>query len=307
MLSEQDLVHLEAGQALFSEGDPGDCAYLIESGRLEVCARAQGRKRVLGVLGPGEVVGEMAIIDESPRLASVRALQKTSLSAIRRGQVQERLARADPTLRWLFGLMADRFRSNLAPEATLPASPSRRFDDPALRMQAVERLRLEADLWSAVERDELQVYYQPIVRLADGVLAGHEALLRWQHPEKGMVSPGDFIALAEETPLIEGIGDLVVARVVDDLPQLLARVAPGLAGFVAINVSPRQLRHRQGIERIHERVAAAGIDPATLKLEITESQLAERQHVTHWIATASGHGYRIAIDDFGTGDRVFHS
>lgn len=302
MLSKHELLHLDVGQVLFNEGDPGDCAYLIESGQVEVSARAAHGQRVLGVLGPGEMVGEMAIIDEAPRSASVRALRPTRLTAIRRDQVRERLDQADPTLRWLFGLITDRFRSNLFPDGA-PARAHPRFQDrdPALRTQAVDRLRLEADLWSAVEHGELQVYYQPVVSLADGRLVGYEALLRWRHPHKGMVSPGEFIALAEETPLIEGIGELVVERVAHDQAQLLAKVAADLPGFVAVNVSPRQLHHLDGIHRLHERVVEAGADPRALKLEITESMLASRQRVTDWISVAVGYGYQIAIDDFGTG------
>jgi EAL domain-containing protein (putative c-di-GMP-specific phosphodiesterase class I) len=163
-----------------------------------------------------------------------------------------------------------------------------------------ERLHLEANLRRAVERGELYLQYQPQMRLSDGALIGVEALARWKHPELGMVSPGRFIPVAEETDLIVTLGTWILEEACRQMRSLLDE---GLAvGHVAVNLSARQFRDRRLMERVGEILARTGLDPARLELEITESLvMRDIDAVVAKLKELKAFGVQLAIDDFGTG------
>ena len=162
------------------------------------------------------------------------------------------------------------------------------------------RAQLGAELRRALEREEFALVYQPKFRLADRGAGGAEALLRWKHPERGTVSPAEFIPVLEETGLIVPVGEWVLRRACEDLK---AWRAGGLdAGPVAVNLSARQFRLPDLDARLKAVVADAGVDPALIELEITESQLMQDpDHAIRVMRSLRDAGMRIAIDDFGTG------
>lgn len=163
-----------------------------------------------------------------------------------------------------------------------------------------ERLQLEGDLRYAVERNELRVYYQPQVDAESGRVIGAEALLRWQHPERGLVSPTQFIPIAEETGLIISIGEWVVRQV---CRQLSTWRAAGLCPVrVGINVSAKQLRQSGFVETVRGALMQAGIEPELIQLELTENILIENQPTTvAMLNELHASGIALALDDFGTG------
>jgi diguanylate cyclase (GGDEF)-like protein/PAS domain S-box-containing protein len=165
---------------------------------------------------------------------------------------------------------------------------------------ALRRLSMATLLGKAVAHDEFVLHYQPIVALADGSIDHVEALVRWCDPERGLVMPGDFIPVAEETGLIDSIGDWVLGEVCD---QLLAWRGQGLDPSVSFNVSPRQLRRGNIVEQIGERLARAGVEASSLVLEITETAAMgdAPERVERVLGELSEMGFRIAIDDFGAG------
>jgi PAS domain S-box-containing protein len=174
------------------------------------------------------------------------------------------------------------------------------FYSRAMNATALEKLSMESQLRKALERGEFLLNYQPKVRLDTGELIGMEALLRWKHPERGVVSPEEFIPVLEETGLIMPAGEWVIRRACQDLK---AWQAAGLAvGPVSVNLSARQFRQADLHERIKRIVGSAGVEPGLIELEITESQLMQDPdqaiRVMHALCDA---GMRIAIDDFGTG------
>ena len=174
--------------------------------------------------------------------------------------------------------------------------------DTAMHTRAVTLLRLESDLRRALEKDEFCVYYQPIVSLASGELHGFEALVRWQHPERGIVSPSDFIPLAEETGLILPIG-LCVLR--DACLQLRKWQQYSFANrdlIMSVNLSGKQLEQPDLIDRIEEVLHESQINPWHLKLEITETVVMENPELAAvTLAKLRSLGVRLSIDDFGTG------
>ncbi len=175
--------------------------------------------------------------------------------------------------------------------------------DPAVQARALARLELEQDLEQALGRDELFVVYQPCVHLRTGAVVGFEALLRWRHPGRGVVAPLDFVPLAEETGLIDDIGEMVLreaCRQAAGWPRGRGGRAP--APSVSVNVSTVQLRRPGFVAAVDRALAASGLDPHRLVLEITESVMLEDvARTAGLLADLRGRGVRIAIDDFGTG------
>lgn len=163
-----------------------------------------------------------------------------------------------------------------------------------------ERLALESGLRRALERDELRLHYQPKVDLAAGHICGMEALLRWQHPQMGLVAPDRFIAIAEESGLIRPIGAWVLKTA---CMQNRAWQRQGMRRFpVAVNLSPRQFAEESLLDDIKSALADSGLEPSDLELEITESMVMnDPEQAVNTLRRLKDLGMRIAIDDFGTG------
>lgn len=290
----------KAGELIFAEGDAPTGAYLIEAGRIEIATTHNGVPCVLSELGPGMLLGEMAVLDDSPRTATARALTDCRLTRISTSQFAERLAAADPIVRALLMSQLARYRSALAKltGATVDTPPP--GFEPASDAGAMAKIRLESDLRAAIERGELELRLQPICAIADGRIAGYEALVRWRHPERGEVSPSEFIRLAEETSLILPVGDYILARVCEMLAEMMRRGREALP-FIALNVSARQLEDPSLVRRILSHLAARRLPADRLKLEITESLVLDQQRVADLLAQCHVAGMHVALDDFGTG------
>ncbi len=171
-----------------------------------------------------------------------------------------------------------------------------RFFIKDLLKAAEDRRLLEEDLRDALERGELEVHYQPVVRAADNRVVGVEALVRWNHPEKGMISPARFIPIAEESNLIKGIGEWVLRRACAEAADWPGHLR------VAVNVSPVQFADEGFPALVASALASSGIEPSRLELEITESVfLQEGGTTTERFKALKGLGVRLALDDFGTG------
>ena len=289
---------IPAGEIIFAEDDAPTTAFLIESGRVVISTVQHGETRNLGELGPGSLLGEMAVIDSAPRSATARALTDCVLTPIDRNQFAERLAAADPVVRALLMSQLTRYRSALA-TLTGDAAGSGAIEGRD-ESGAFDKIRLESELRSALERDELEVRLQPIMHIATDRIAGYEALIRWQHPERGQVSPNEFIRLAEETSLIVPVGDYVLGRVCDMLVELRRRGRSPLP-FIALNVSARQLEDPLLIDRMLAQLARRSLPPDRLEIEITESLVFNHSQIAALLDRCHSAGMLVALDDFGTG------
>lgn len=174
------------------------------------------------------------------------------------------------------------------------------YDQP-MHAEAVRRLELESQLRRAVDRDELRLHYQPIIDLTDGRIVGTEALLRWEHPIHGLIAPGDFIGLAEETGFINAIGEWVLDAAAGKLSEWRKALAlPDL--FVSVNLSSRQLRDSSILDHVRSAIDSHGITPENLKLEITESTMIHgRGRADRVLRELMNDGVNVYLDDFGTG------
>ncbi|CAN5770460.1 hypothetical protein BH20ACT7_BH20ACT7_01910 [soil metagenome] len=171
----------------------------------------------------------------------------------------------------------------------------------ALHVRAESRLQTAAALRRAVADEQLRVVYQPVVSLRDGTIKGIEALVRWEHPERGLLGPGDFIEVAEDTGLIVGVGLWVLQQACCQLTEWNAAV-PNLDVNIAVNLSARQLVEPSLPQRVAETIESCGLEPRRLVLEITESALVRDVTTAAMVLHALKElGVILAIDDFGTG------
>jgi len=174
--------------------------------------------------------------------------------------------------------------------------------DQVMHARAVSRLQLESDLRQAIERQEFCVYYQPIVCLQTGRLAGFEALVRWNHPRRGIVSPADFIPVAEETGLIVPIGQWVLSEACMQVRQWQLDSPSHRSLSLSVNLSARQVAQPDLLERINEALESSKLNAHCLKLEITESVVMENAEAAALMfKQLRSLGVQLSIDDFGTG------
>jgi EAL domain-containing protein (putative c-di-GMP-specific phosphodiesterase class I) len=298
-------VNLERGARLFAEGEAAGEAYLIQRGAIEIFIERDGAERLLATRIAGEIVGEMGVIDGSPRSASARASQDSELLVVTAGQLNVRLSETDPILRMVLGVILKRYRETLR-SLSGQADDAREDVDGSTFREAVETLTLEQELRVALKLGQLDLFYQPIVRMRDRKLAGFEALMRWRHPTRGLVQPGGFIGVAEASGLIVEMTAWALRRLLGVMPEIglsnITNPHGTLPLFVSVNVSGRDLAQPGFAEGLAERLAEAGVDPNSVKLEVTESMLMrDAAHVADVLETCRRAGVGIALDDFGTG------
>ena len=172
-----------------------------------------------------------------------------------------------------------------------------------MRSEKDERIAIESDLRRAIDQGRLTVLYQPIVALSTEGLVGFEALVRWEHPRYGQLSPSEFIPVAEETDLVVKLGSYVLARAIDEVVRWQAALPrPDQPLFVSVNVSSRQLLKADLVPEIRQLLGRAVVPRGSLRLEITESLVMENpEAATHVLELLKGAGAELALDDFGTG------
>ncbi|MDP9457558.1 MAG: EAL domain-containing protein [Actinomycetota bacterium] len=289
--------------------DAGDELLVAAAERLGSCLRPEDTIARLGgdefvvlledVRGRGEATEAATRIAEALREpfllgAHEEAFVSVSIGvALASGGEDRTGSSPDDLLRWADVAMYEAKRKGKAHHAVF---------DPSMDARALERLRLGADLGRAVERGEFRVHYQPEVELSTGRIVGFEALVRWEHPEQGLVSPARFIPVAEETGLIVPIGRWVLEEACRRAKEWQEHRPNGPPPLMSVNLSARQFEHPDLACDVARALGESGLDPGRLVLEITESVLMEDAPST--IATLEelkSLGVGLAVDDFGTG------
>ena len=292
-----------AGEQIFSEGDPPTAAFVIDSGRVEVYTQHGGQHLVLNFLGPGDLLGEMAVIDREPRSASARAVGECVLTEIREDQIQERIAQTDPIVRLLVQALLQRYRTGLRAVRDRGLPMPEPVADSRESAPIMDKFRLEAELMDAIGNQELNVVFQPIYDCVEDAVVGFESLTRWTHPTRGTISPGEFIALAEETSLILPVGQYALKKSCQTLADLHRSVPAELSSrlWVSVNVSARQSVIPDFVDMIGAEIREHGLEAAHFKVEITESLTLDFERVAEMMARCKTMGIGVSLDDFGTG------
>jgi EAL domain-containing protein (putative c-di-GMP-specific phosphodiesterase class I) len=175
-----------------------------------------------------------------------------------------------------------------------------RFFAPQMNVHVTERLSLESNLRRAIERDELVLLYQPKVGIRDGQVTGVEALVRWHHPTQGVINPGEFMPVAEDTGLVPAIGQWVLREACRQLAVWREQGLPLLR--VAVNLSHRQFTQESLIQVVREALHITSVDPSRLELELTEAMVMRNpERAEKVLAQLKELGVRLVVDDFGTG------
>ncbi len=175
-----------------------------------------------------------------------------------------------------------------------------------MHQQALSRLNLEAELYEAIENKEFELYYQPIICFETNHLAGFEALVRWQSPKRGFISPGAFIPIAEETGAIIPLGEWIIEAACSQMHQWQQEFQDYTSLFISVNLSGRQFAQEDLVDKIQHTLALTGLAPESLKLEITESMVMDNvESAIAMLENLKFLGMKLSMDDFGTGFSSF--
>lgn len=306
--SHQSKRSFKAGEIILQQGAKGDCAYIIEEGVVEiVIEREGGRVQMVGTRGPGAIIGEMAIVDDAPRTATVRAVQDCKLLEITQEDFTYRLKSSDPVLQMITQVILTRYRDTLTradilrETDTYPPAETRERDH-ASHTDIVESIKIANEFQAALQNNELQLYYQPIIDLQSGHVAGFEALMRWIHPEKGFISPGVFIPIAEKNGLIVEASRWALGESCRALKRIEGRVGSAEHLFMSVNFSSTDFASENFLDHVYRIISESDVPASQLKLEITERLLIQQpDHAKDTLELCRKAGMGIAIDDFGTG------
>ena len=295
------LIKIKKGQRVFSVGDEANCAYIIESGIITLHASKKDDK-IIATLDKGELLGEMGVINDASRSVSAYAQTDIELLVIDREQITKRLENSDPIIRGVMEVLLRRIRSMLNDDSYESVNIN---TENLIVKKGMHKIRFEKELFQALENDELINVYQPMVDLKYGHIAGFEALSRWLHPVKGMISPFEFISLAEESDFIVPMGIKIFDSACQQLFKFQAsrnktnKDLPPL--FMSINVSATQLTAKNFLSNIKTITQKYGVNPNNIKIEITESLVVDYEKVHLWIDECNAFGFKLSLDDFGTG------
>ncbi len=306
---------------LFNKGETRQCAYLIDRGEVHIIGNDEGGEdKQLCVIGEGEIFGEMALIDNTPRTATAVTNTECEIFIIPRDALHERIKGLDPIVSLLISLLIERYRITRIhlPESVkqdnvgdfikkiskfeqLPEEVLRLRNTEKQRETALKEMKLEQELRAGLEKKQFIPYLQPILDLSSGRIKGFEALIRWQHPERGLVFPDEFIPVAERTNVVQHLDQMMLEKACALLPSLQEK-ADGEELFISVNLSGINFETIDIVNSVRRTIMDSGVDPGHIKLEITESALIDDPDQAEKVLRGlKALGLIISLDDFGTG------
>lgn len=305
---QENIKHVRAGEIIIRQGSSGDAAYILESGRVEIYIEKAGQPpQFIGTRGKGTIIGEMALIDSAPRTATIRAIEDCTMIVITREDFERRIKLSDPVIHVVMQVIMTRYRdmvsrANIVQES-FNDNPPEKIEQQFLQdTKTLEGLRLENEFRAAMHNGQLTLNYQPIINLQDGSVRGFEALMRWNHPEHGFISPAVFIPMAEETGLIIEASKWGLKESCRALKRIESHIGLENGFYMSVNFSAQDFAQNTFLEDLYGIISASDVMPQQIQLEITESLLmAQPDAAKNTLDLCQKAGLRIAIDDFGTG------
>ena len=314
MTFESHIRSYDAEKIIFAEGEPGEAAFIIDQGEVELSAMKNDKHVVFVRLSKGDIFGEMALIDNQLRSATAIAKTPVKLIVIHRKYIREKIDLSDKLVAMTLKVVLERYRemrsrlehvlsgNKLEQDKMYFNHHEKEYKEDA--RLTTERIQAENNLKNAFEGGQLELFYQPIVSLKDDSVVGCESLIRWRHPDRGIVPPAEFIGIAEESGLIKPIGLWIVEQACQAQNEF--RELAGKPIMVSINLSARQFESDHLVDDIEAVLQKTGADVGNIKLEITESLLMSNPlSVAETLHELKALGTVIALDDFGTGYSSF--
>ncbi len=301
---------VKAGETILALGELGHCAYIVEQGKVRVEDRVSSRGGYL--IGPGEMFGEYGIIDEVPHYSTATAEEDSLILVVTQQEIEDKCNAADPMVSLFLNFFMDRCSSltdrHYGSSEKTRRTPSRRSKTvgkiEADRTELVQDFQIKEELQRALENNEFVLHYQPIISLRGGFTAGFEALVRWDHPDRGLLSPFHFIDIAEKTNMIVPIGEWIfeeACRHVEPFNNLAAEGGSPEV-FISVNISANQFAVPDIVDRFRQMSRNTNVDTSKVQLEITESVLMEdTSHAKGILHEIKELGFELVLDDFGTG------
>lgn len=310
----------KAGDIIFNEGDIRDSAYILESGAVDIVRGLNTGKEINHArLKSGDLLGEMALIEPGLRSASAIACENTVAYVISSDVLEDRLKGLDPVVTSLFSMLIERYRFSRIESEMNPSdevfgrilggagkafhSPSTLTDFATRKTDALKELALEQEIRRAIDKGHFKPYLQPIVSLSDNHIIGFETLIRWHHPERGIIMPDEFIPVAERMNLIQAIDRKMLEMACDVIPQMHELIKGGEdKPFISVNLSGVNFDDESLVDGIADVIKQAKIDPSHIKLEITESAfIGNADKAAVILEGLKALGVNIDLDDFGVG------
>jgi len=253
------------------------------------------------------MIGEMSLVDQAPRSATIKAIQDCKLLEITADDFARRLSAADPVLRMTTQVILTRYRDMLA-RADITGE-SKNWPPPetlelnyAQQSNAIENIKIANDFKSALNSSEVCLHYQPIIDLQTGDIVGFEALMRWEHPEKGFISPGIFIPIIEESGMIVTASRWALREALLALKRIEHKTGLRKELFMSVNFSSHDFASEDFVESVYDTISESDVLPEQVHLEITERLLmGQPDNARETLKMCRKAGMGISIDDFGTG------
>jgi len=300
--------YFKTGDIIMTQGMPGECAYIIESGKVEIFLKDDdGNERRFGTRSVGAMIGEMALVDNAKRTATIRAVEDCALLEISKDDFIRRLNKADPVIKMATQVILTRYRDLLAHtkidkdnERISAAEVVEHMQ--AKQTQAVEHVKIANEFQDALGNGDISLHYQPIISLNTGEIDGFEALMRWNHSEKGFISPAVFIPVIEETGFIAKASQWAFKEACMALKRIEQHTNARSPLFMSVNFSSTDFTSESFIDDILHIIQANDLKPEQMHLEITERLLmSQTDTAKETLALCQKAGLGISIDDFGTG------
>ena len=303
-------IEFKKGQKILNDLDLGTCAYIVETGKVSVEDRVSNRGTYM--VNPGEMFGEYGVIEDARHYSNATALEDSLLVVVTQAEIEEKSASADPMISLFLNFFMGRCHSLTvrqygSDEEVENFTNKYQYRDSKIqenRAEIVQQFKIKEELQRALEKEEFVLHYQPIISLRGGYTAGFEALIRWEHPERGLLSPFHFIDISEKTNMIVPIGEWVFQEACKRITDFNIRAAKSHSPeiFLSVNVSANQFGVPNMVQRFKEIAKETKVDVSKIQLEITESVLMEdADSAKIMLHELKDHGFQIILDDFGTG------
>lgn len=304
----QSQKEFKKGDTIIKQGDKGECAYIIDKGKVSIhIEKDDGSHFSVGSRSEGAVIGEMALVDNAPRTATVIAEDDCTLMEITREDYARRLQSADPIIKTITQVISTRYRDMVTRTQILGDVTDKTATEIVEQgyieqNRVVEVIKTEHEFKNAIEKDELRLFYQPIIDLKSGGIVGFEALMRWIHPEKGMISPAVFIPIAEESGLIVQASKWALREACQALKRIEAEAGREEELYMSVNFSSNDFAETNFLDMLYNVISETDVAPKQVQLEITESLLMmQPENAKRTLELVQQAGLKVAIDDFGTG------